>query len=262
MSNTENIKLQFLGTCACDYSPKLENECKYCFDNDARRSSCVLIDECFLLDCGEHTLDSLDILKIPYDTISDIFITHTHDDHYNAKSIEKIAKSKNEPLKLWVREGAQVPKITNVVKIEMKPYQKYQLSNGAYLTSLLANHDAQSFPQHFIYEKNEKKMFYGCDGAWLLAEAYNYLRGQNLNLMVLDATVGDYEGDYRMAEHNSIPMIRLMLPSLRTNRTINDDTRIVLSHIAPSLHKSHAETVKIASGFGAEVAYDGLYLEI
>ena len=256
------IKLQFLGTCACDYSPKLENEFKDCFDKDARRSSAVFLDESFLIDCGEHTIESLDILKIPYDKISDIFITHTHGDHFNAKNIEKIAKSKDGMLNLWVREGASVPEIPNVNKIEMKLFQKYQLSNGAFLTSLPANHDSRACPQHFVYEKDGKKMFYGCDGAWLLTEAYNYLHGQNLDLAILDATVGDYEGDYRLAEHNSIPMIRLMLPSLKTNRTISESTKIVLSHIAPSLHKSHAKTELIAAEFGALVAYDGFFMEI
>ena len=256
------MKLQFLGTCACDYSPKLENEFKNSFDFDARRSSAVFLDESFLIDCGDHTVESLDILKKPYDIISDIFITHIHGDHFCAVNIEKIAKSKKSPLNLWVREGAHIPDIPNVNKIEMKVFQKYELSNGAFLTSLPANHDARACPQHFIYEEDGKKMFYGCDGAWLLTETYNHLYGQDLDLMILDETVGDYEGDYRLAEHNSIPMIRLMLPSLKTNRTINDSTKIVLSHIAPSLHKPHAQTALIAAEFGALVAYDGLFLVI
>ena len=95
-----------------------------------------------------------------------------------------------------------------------------------------------------------------------MCEALNYLRGSNLCAIVLDATVGDYEGDYRAAEHNSIPMIRLLLPSLRTIGAICDESEIYLSHIAPSLHVSHAETVKIAESFGANVAYDGLEITI
>ena len=64
-----------------------------------------------------------------------------------------------------------------------------------------------------------------------------------------------------MAEHNSIPMIRIMLPSLRTVGMIDGHTKIILSHLAPSLHKSHEETVKIADAFGATVAYDGMTAE-
>ena len=49
------MKVQFLGTCACDYSDKLQNECKHRFDNDARRSSTVLInDHIFYTTLLEH----------------------------------------------------------------------------------------------------------------------------------------------------------------------------------------------------------------
>ena len=37
------MEVLFLGTSACDYSPKLNGEFKDKFDFDARRSSCVLI---------------------------------------------------------------------------------------------------------------------------------------------------------------------------------------------------------------------------
>ena len=65
-----------------------------------------------------------------------------------------------------------------------------------------------------------------------------------------------------MAEHNSIPMIRLMLPSLKNAKIINSETKICFSHIAPSLHKSHKDTELIAKELGAYVAYDGLDMEV
>ncbi len=260
--NIVNIKIQFLGTCACDFSPKLKNEYKYSFDKDARRSSALLIDDTILIDCGEHTIESLDILNIPYEQITDILITHTHSDHFNEKNIETIAKNRHIPLRLWMREDSILPRIANTTIVKMKLFEKLEISNSVSVTSLLANHDPQAFPQHFLIEKEEKKLFYGCDGAWLLTDTYNYLHKANLHAMILDATVGDYEGDYRLAEHNSIPMIKLMLPSLKVNGTINENTKIILSHIAPSLHKPHKETEMIANSFGAEIAYDGLYMEV
>ncbi len=144
----------------------------------------------------------------------------------------------------------------------LTPYNRTEIEASSFVTSLIANHDPDAFPQHFLFDVEGKKLFYGCDGAWLLTDTYNYLHNSNLDIMVLDATVGDYIGDYRLAEHNSIPMIRLMLPSLKVNGTINDETKVVLSHIAPSLHKSHNETKKIAREFGAEVAYDGEIIEV
>ncbi len=255
------MKLQFLGTCACDFSPKLETEFKNIFDNDARRSSALLVNDTILIDCGIHTLESLDILKIPYEQITDILITHTHDDHYIPKNIAEIAKNRQSPLRVWIREGAEVPEISNVAIIRMTLLNKYE-QYGITVTGLPANHDQTTFPQHLLIELNGKKLYYACDGGWIMCDALNCLRDSNLDALILDATMGECEGDYRVGEHNSIPMIRYMLPSLKTNKIIDDNTRIFLSHIAPSLHKPHSKTVEIARGFGAEVAYDGLCLEI
>ena len=250
--------IYFLGTCACDFSPRLKDELCDRFDPDARRSSALLVGETLLIDCGIHTLESLRIAGKDTRKISDILITHLHGDHYNADNIRAIASGEREPLRLWVRAGAEIGQIENVEVIEMEQFCRYEIAEGISVCGMPANHDPKAHPQHFLLSLGDKKLFYGCDGGWMLNESYNFLRGARIDLAVLDTTVGDYEGDFRAAEHNSIPMIRLLLPSLRTIGALSDECEIYLSHIAPSLHASHEETVKIAADFGAKVARDGL----
>lgn len=257
-----SFELTFLGTCACDFSPKLQNEFKNSFDKNARRASAVLVNGNFLIDAGLHILDSLRISEKNTSEINDIFITHMHGDHYNADCIAEIAKSKNTPLRVWVREDATFPEIPNVTVIKMTPFIKYDVDGTTFVTGMPANHDANVFPQHFIFEREGKKFFYGCDGGWFINSTFLFLKKQMLDLAILDCTTGDYVGDFRMGEHNSIPMIRLMLPSLRTVKAIKDDTVLYLSHLAPSLHAPHNETVEIAKEFGANVAYDGLTITV
>lgn len=252
--------IMFLGTCACDFSNKLENEFKDAFDFDARRASALLINKNCLIDSGMHILDSLRIAKNSKDDITNIFITHLHEDHFNYDNIKQIAQ--NHKIRLWIKNGAQVKEADNIEIIRMTPFEKYEVEDGLYITGLDANHDPISHPQHFLIEKQGKKIFYGCDGAWLLANTYNYLKRTELDLAILDATIGDYDGDYRIAEHNSIPMIRLMLPTLKNEKIIVDKTNLYLSHIAPSLHKTHKEIELIANELGARVAYDGLKITI
>ena len=48
------MNIRFLGTGAADFSPLLETEFKDRLDNNARRSSAILIDESILVDCGPH----------------------------------------------------------------------------------------------------------------------------------------------------------------------------------------------------------------
>ncbi len=251
-------KLTFLGTCACDFSPKLETDFKDKFDKDARRSSALLIGDRYLIDCGVHILDELRIAGSDAAKITDIFVTHLHCDHYNIEHVRSIARSGDRPLRLWVREGAEIPDSEGVEIIYMHQFERYRVSEDVCVTGMPANHEDTVFPQHFIFEADEKKIFYGCDGGWLLNETYNYMRKRAFDLMVLDCTVGDYVGDFRLGEHNSIPMIRLMLPSFKTTEIITEKTKIYFSHLAPSLHASHEETASIAAEMGCLVAYDGL----
>lgn len=260
MNDKETFDLTFLGTCARDFSERLQTDCRNRFDADVRRSSAGLLNASCLIDAGPHVLDSLRILQKSLDEIEDIFVTHFHDDHFSCENIEMIAKEKKTPLRVWVRENAKTKPIFNVIFMKMKLFERYEVKDGLFVTGLPANHDACAFPQHLLIEKGDKSIFYGCDGAWLLTDTYRFLREKALSLAVLDCTVGDHEGDYRFAEHNSIPMIRLLLPSLKTIGAINDRTLVYLSHIAPSLHRPHSETEELVKKFGAQIAFDGLRL--
>ena len=256
------MDILFLGTCACDYSPLLQTTYKDAFDKNARRSSCALINGRYLIDCGEHCLDELRIANIDLAQITDIFVTHLHSDHYNVKCISQIAKAGNRTLRVWVRAGAKVIAISNVEWKFMRKATQYTVDENIKVTGLLANHNESVYPQHILLETEGKKIFYALDGAWFLHETYYALKNAKLDFLVLDCTCGDYEGDYRIGEHNSIPMIRLMLPSLKKWGTIVENTQVFVSHLAPSLHKSHEETVEILQKDNICVAYDGLSIQL
>ncbi|MBQ2715092.1 MAG: MBL fold metallo-hydrolase [Clostridia bacterium] len=253
------FNLLFLGTCACDYSPKLKEEYKDKFDKDARRSSSIIIDGKYLVDCGPHTLDSLRIAGVERTNLTALFITHTHDDHFDEKNVQELVDTVPN-LRIYINENADI-NIQNAEIIKMKTFTPYCCEDMT-VTSYPANHRQETAPQHYLFEKSGKKIFYALDGALFLHQTYYALVEKEFDTLVLDCTTGDYEGDYRLCEHNSIPLIRLMLPSMKTVRMITADTQVYLSHLAPSLHKSHDETVKICEKFGAKVAYDGLKIDI
>ena len=259
-------QLFFLGTCAADFSSKLNNECANCFDKDARRASCALFDSRFLIDCGPHCLDSLRIAGIDMTTITDVFFTHLHDDHFNPTNLQTIASSKaatgSAPLRVWFREDADFPTLEHVELHRMKLYENYAVTDSLSITSVEANHTQSFFPQWLLFKENGKKMLYATDGCWFMEGAYHFLRNAELDTIIMDATCGDDIKDDRIAGHNSLPMIRLLLPALRYNRMITPQTNIVLTHLAPSLHRPHAETVQIVEKDGMVVAYDGLTIDI
>lgn len=258
------MKVTFLGTSACDFSPRLDSDLKYRFDKDVRRSSSMLIDDRFLIDCGPHTFDALKTAGKDRGAITDLFITHLHRDHYNPKNIIALSKETRKTLCVWVSENADTSALDgqNIEIKKTKQFESYEVNASFTVTSLLANHDPSVYPQHLFFIINGKKVFYGCDGAWLFNRTYYFLKDKRLDLCVLDCTSGDYDGDFRMGEHNSIPMLRVMLPSLRTFKVIDELSNVYFSHLAPSLHATHEETAKIAAEMGANVAYDGLEINI
>ena len=254
-----NCEILFLGTCACDFSPLLKTDFKDKFDKDARRASVMLIDDRFMVDCGVHALDSMRIAEKKTEKITDIFITHIHYDHFTAGNIAKIAENREIPLRLWVREDAVFDEIDGVEVIRMKLYERYEVSDNVYVTGIIANHNEESTPQHFVFENKGKKIFYGCDGGWFIAKSFNALRKGEFDLFVLDCTWGERVENPLMGVHNSIPMIKLMMPTLRMEKIVTDKTKVYISHLAPMFHrKPHDEICESLQEVGVLVAYDGL----
>ena len=157
----EKYKLYFLGTCACDFSPRLKDELRDRFDKDARRSSALMIGESLLIDCGIHTLESLSLAGKDTRKISDILITHLHRDHYNEENIRAIASGERAPLRLWVRAGANISGIENVEVIEMEQFEL--LETTACPVSEIAlrvgfddfSHFSKYFKKHIGYSPTE-----------------------------------------------------------------------------------------------------------
>jgi len=69
---------------------------------------------------------------------------------------------------------------------------------------------------------------------------------------VLDATIGDVEGDYRIFEHNNLRMVLEMKMTLDPYIK-----RWCISHMARTLHDSQEALEKRMQPYGIEVAYDG-----
>ena len=252
------MKITFLGTGAADFSPLLETEFQNKLDNDARRSSSVLLDDSILIDCGPHTLNSIELLGVDCAKITDLLITHFHNDHFNRENILRLAQKCPQPLRMWYHADGKPGPMENVQLHPIRPLESFQ-TDLFQAKALPANHT--SCPLHYHIEIGSRKLFYGCDGAWLLNETFYAMMNQVYTCMILDGTVGDFNGDYRLAEHNSIPMIRLMTESFRTQNVIAPDGILCISHLARTLHKSHEETTGKLHKEGYTVAFDGMCLE-
>lgn len=261
------MQLTFLGTCAADADREaIQTVCPDRFDPDHRRYAAALLDGHILIDCGPTVPEAMRILGADPQAVTDLIITHTHEDHFDPASLEAVVGNRQDPLRIWceLNACARVSGVPGTLLCPLIAGQPVQLDTLT-LTPLAANHRVEETPEtplHYLIEEGGRRLFYGCDGGWLLTATLEALIGKRIDLFVFDGTVGDYEGDERLAAHNSIPMIRLMLKSMRPLGVFAPNGRIYLSHLARTLHRPHAETQEILARDGLYAAFDGLTLDI
>ncbi len=270
------MEVFFLGTGAADYSPRLQNELKGRFDRDARRSNAVLLDGHTLIDCGDWILEELAIANVAPQDIRQVLVSHSHRDHFRPDHLCAIAAQaahaipvygSADTLRLLAERSQGLPgaQYLQPMLLQAEPLPVPVTFDGFTVTPLRSNHQTEQPGEqtfHFLIEKEGRSLFYGTDGAWLPTATGKYLYGRRLNAYLFDATCGDYENDYRIFEHNTLPMIRMMLTVMRPQNVFAPNARLVLIHLAPSLHKSHEETQALVAADGLSVAYDGLRIMV
>lgn len=219
------MKITFLGTGAADWSIKEHKHIK-----GFRRNSSALIDDCLLIDPGPDVPDALQTFGKKPEDIRFIINTHRHWDHYCEETIKQLK---------------------DAVFFEAADHDVLRL--GKYqVTALKAHHGTCENAVHFIISDGEKNLFYGLDSAWLLYDEVTAIKESKIDYAVLDCTVGNHPGDYRIFEHNNINMILEMKHSLQPYIK-----RFCISHMARTLHDPHDVLAEQMKPEEIEVAFDG-----
>jgi hypothetical protein len=261
------MELLFVGTGAADWPSEYVAERSSAMRGEVRGYASILVERRILVDCGATVPTALRLLGVPLEQISDVLITHTHGDHLDAAALAEVAGARptSGPLRVWADVGAveQLPKSGHLDVRRLVPGAPAEVA-GIIVTPLIANHQASAAEQalHFRLEHNGVRCLYATDGAWLLKEAWLALRGQPLDALVWDATIGDAVGDWRIFEHNSVDMIRVMLQTLRVEGVVDAHTRILLTHVARTLCAPHAQMAARLAPEGLVPAHDGMLVEL
>ena len=90
--------------------------------------------------------------------------------------------------------------------------------------------------------------------------SWQEMKQHKFDLAVLDCTVGDFH-DWRVFEHNTIPMLREMVQEMKNVEMMAENGKIYATHLAKTLHEPHEKTAEILKAFGMETAYDGLKVQ-
>ena len=257
-------ELLFLGTGAADWAEIPDDNVKFDTDKKIRRRSTVLVNGRYLIDCAPFSCDYAQYLGVDTSKITDIFLTHSHIDHLYRDSLLKFIKAAENKITFHCHKDAvcRIPlEDSERNLINIAPFEVFDeiVTDDFTAVPLYSNHTVENSPEttvHYVFKCGEKSFFYGCDGAWFLSKTWDYLCKCKLDLVIFDGTVGDYEDDFRIATHNSIPMIRIMVKAMKKKAIINDESVIMLNHLARTLHVGIKETEELLAKDSMLAAYD------
>ncbi|MGC9360263.1 MAG: MBL fold metallo-hydrolase [Anaerolineae bacterium] len=267
--------LRFLGTGAADWPWHSPPSPLPIAPGDWRRSTMTLIDDRILVDAGPSLPDAVATFAVAAEGITDLLLTHTHIDHYDPMSVETLLahRSTSASLRIWSPDPAPQFALNASCQVErIRAGERFPC--GAYsVTALAANHHrVGGTTLHYLFEGRGTRWLYALDGGWLPCATWYALHDATvhgdgpLDALVIDATIGDIPDDYRIFQHNALPMVRMMVASLRREGMLASTAPVVVTHLARTLHGSQDEIGALVAGDdpipGAVVAYDGLALNL
>jgi len=261
------MKLLFLGTGAADWHFNPEEE----MTAEDRRRCSLLIDDHILMDVWERSYDYAKRLGVDTSAITDVVISHSHGDHFNKECLLKYRKDHDGKINVWCHYGAI--KYLGLTEEEKELFEIHPVGAGEHydmsgynLFALLANHKMQAPERamHYVFEKDGKRLFYGCDGSWFLKDTWEQMKRLKFDCMILDATFGNVWnkvfGDLVITEgHNTITTIELMLlPQFRANGILKEGGILIADHFSMLTNEKRQEHEKIYADMGMCAAYDGM----
>lgn len=254
------MHITFLGTGAADWRKD---------DPGFRAFTSTRIDDSLLID-GTMAVSER-ILKDAAD-IKDVLYTHNHRDHFDIELLKRLAPVRAHIHSSWAHK-------VQAEGVEVIPFECNEVFTvGEYeVRALPSNHLTEDWNDqtvHYVISKGGKSLFYATDGAWITTREWHGLLNYELDAAIFDATIGDpYPGDFRIFEHNSLDMVRLMLKTMRApmaagnpatryiHRVLKPEAPVFITHLARTLHPPQEELAKSLEGEFI-VAYDGFEADI
>ncbi len=259
----KNTEILFLGTGAADWDYKRDGGLE-----DFRALSGILIDGHIMLDCGPGAFVYEDRFNLSgiYKNVDTVFMTHSHEDHFGTEYVSRLCNESEKHITLYgdriFEKLLPAEKNLTFVPLDARFHESCEVT-GYIVTCLKANH-ATKHPEeqavHYFFE-GEKNLFVGYDGGWLIADTWEFLQKKHIDVYITDATCGDsFECTYnfRNFSHNNSVMIDFIFKTMLENKIADENTQLILYHLAKTLHPCHDEVCKKAHEKGYVVSYDGM----
>lgn len=287
ISAKSGIRVRFLGSGASGWNPK------EAANPHARHQSSVLLENKVLID---FTMCAFDML--PGNCRPDVlFLTHSHNDHYDPLAAVKSGVKRIYVQQTWseaaceeVRNAAAKLKLPAPEVIGL-PFGRPVVECGMRFTGVPANHSTSRVtngilerPSLYLVEKGDSRLLYATDTGGLTGDAAVMIgidphvsnpdatkvsgdkvyvhRPQAITALIMEATNGDSDDDFRLFVHSSVQSVaRIVNMLLRHKRFAPPPGQhAYITHLGVKYRNWPAKKIEEDIPDVLRAAYDGLEL--
>ena len=280
------IRVRFLGSGAASWKPEWARE-----NPHMRRQSSVLLEDRVLID---FTMCSFD--KLPAGCRPEaLFQTHSHDDHYDPLAAVKVGVKRLYVHESWVGT-ARRQVAAAAVKLGKPAPEVIALTfgvpvneGGLAVTCVPSNHSTSRVTDGvlertgmYLVEKGHARLVYATDTGGIPGDAARMIgidshiieksyaahfadnpfvrRPEAITALIMEATNGDQDDDFREFVHSGVPTVARIVRMLkRTKRLVQPEGQAVyLTHLAIKYRGWPAAKIDAELPEGLRAASDGL----
>lgn len=288
----KNKYFRIIGSGSAEAVPDPMCDCSIC--NNARKiggreirsRSCFRVNETTQIDFGPDQFYQSVILDNDLRNVTDLLITHTHDDHfcYTELGLREMAVKRNEKkLRVYLeKEGYKWFKKMNsgylggvnyfdedlfeIIPIEY--YKEYEVGNLKVIP-LKGNHKSfgenEYSSNYYITLENNKTLYYAVDSGYFFEETFNFFNGRRIDYLIMECSFGDAFTDEKPDQHMGCNGVMSVLRRLYENGVIDSASKVYITHINHKHTLTYERMVKYFENENFQVpiivGYDGMSLE-
>lgn len=278
----------FLGTGAAELVPNPFCRCELCQRIRAgkeipRRRSVLLLDNEICIDFGPDVLAASQQYNAPLYDLTDIFITHTHEDHLSLDNLS-VLWIKESPVRLWLSAAGvtwleqyrqQCPslyhgrcQLDNLIeqgKLSIHPLEPYQWHTigNARVYAIVSNHPGwhpEEYALNYVIEKNGQRMLYAADTGLYSQENLSVLKDFQCDTVIMEGTYGSWQMDKGISHLTAETYIE-NAENLAACGAVKPEGKFYVTHINQCHsfnHQEYQDYLTANCHLDITVAYDGL----
>ncbi len=279
------MEILFLGSGAGELWPSAFCNCKTCQAAIARRGqdvrigSCLLVDRKYLFDLPPNVALGAIRCGISLAEVTHLFITHSHQDHFDPCVLTAAGRATGKPLHLYCnRRLADLLPIYQQFNRWFDPHKLHldvqvlaPLDTVAgpedefTATALAADHDLTDGEEPLIYsfELAGKTILYACDTGWFPDRTWQEIAKCQYDAVILDCTFHELQ-ECRQGHLSTGPFLEIK-QRFEEEGLLRRDAHFIAQHIAHGHEGDDPSPQEFADRFarhGVKVAYDGMIVNI